>query len=310
MKPSLDLLPFTSQLARSLGFRGTVLLFINYYLTAKIFRAVTPAFGRLAAVEARLEGEYRAGVGRVGRESDEVACQSALPSVFHAWDDANAMNSIYKVGLLPTFAHLLHSITILLFLHFLSSPIVLSSDQYPSPSLPIPQNLNQYPSQIRIAYEWTEDFVIKYLWSAAGYGLIAVPLLITRKRSRGAGVVDGEGKGGEGKRGRKHKDGADGTVAARTESECFSAWRVTDSVLVSLWFYIPHQSKKTNKLAAYISNRYLLSLADTGGRLMHAYKDHTTIPSSQPDDDWYRLTSCIYPMEKSSRIPTTPTSPH
>lgn len=49
------------------------MLFLNYYLTAKILRAVTPAFGRLAAVEARLEGEYRAGMGRVGRESEEVA---------------------------------------------------------------------------------------------------------------------------------------------------------------------------------------------------------------------------------------------
>jgi len=36
-------------------------------------RAVTPAFGRLAAIEARLEGEYRRGVGRVGRESEQVA---------------------------------------------------------------------------------------------------------------------------------------------------------------------------------------------------------------------------------------------
>jgi ATP-binding cassette subfamily D (ALD) long-chain fatty acid import protein len=40
-------------------------------------------------------------------------------------------------------------------------------------------------SQIRIAYEWTEDFVIKYLWSAAGYGLIGVPLLLTRTHSIG-----------------------------------------------------------------------------------------------------------------------------
>lgn len=40
--------------------------------------------------------------------------------------------------------------------------------------------------QIRIAYEWTEDYVIKYLWSAAGYALIAVPILYTRtKRSLG-----------------------------------------------------------------------------------------------------------------------------
>lgn len=39
----------------------------------KILQAVTPAFGRLAAIEARLEGDYRAGVGRVGRESEEIA---------------------------------------------------------------------------------------------------------------------------------------------------------------------------------------------------------------------------------------------
>ena len=73
LKPSLDLVLFTSQLSRSLGVRGTVMLFLNYYVTAKILRSVTPAFGRLAAVEARLEGEYRAGMGRVGRESEEVA---------------------------------------------------------------------------------------------------------------------------------------------------------------------------------------------------------------------------------------------
>ncbi|KAG2340858.1 hypothetical protein BDR05DRAFT_966436 [Suillus weaverae] len=40
--------------------------------------------------------------------------------------------------------------------------------------------------KIRIAYGWTGDFIIKCVRSAAGYGLLAVPLLITRKRSRGA----------------------------------------------------------------------------------------------------------------------------
>ncbi|KIK21444.1 hypothetical protein PISMIDRAFT_546129 [Pisolithus microcarpus 441] len=141
MKPSLDLLLFTSQLARELGFRGTVLLFVNYYITVKILRAVTPAFGQLAAVEARLEGEYRAGVNRVARESEEIAFydggareREILTRVYLRL--IRHINSIYK---------------------------------------------------IRIAYEWTEDFVIKYLWSAAGYGLIAVPLLITRKH-RGGGT--------------------------------------------------------------------------------------------------------------------------
>ncbi|KAG1811769.1 ABC transporter transmembrane region 2-domain-containing protein [Suillus subaureus] len=73
MKPSFDVLLFTSHLARFFGSRGTVLLFINYCVTAKILRAVTLALGCLAAVEDRLEGQYRAGVGRVGRESEEVA---------------------------------------------------------------------------------------------------------------------------------------------------------------------------------------------------------------------------------------------
>lgn len=73
LKPFLDLTLFTSQLSRTLGFRGTVALFLNYYVTAQIIRAATPAFGKLAAVEARLEGEYRAGVGRVGREAEEIA---------------------------------------------------------------------------------------------------------------------------------------------------------------------------------------------------------------------------------------------
>jgi ATP-binding cassette subfamily D (ALD) long-chain fatty acid import protein len=75
----LDLVLFTSQLSRSLGFRGTVLLFVNYYATITILRAVTPAFGRLAAVEARLEGDYRAGMGRVGREAEEIAQVFILP---------------------------------------------------------------------------------------------------------------------------------------------------------------------------------------------------------------------------------------
>ena len=73
---------FTSQLSRTLGARGTVALFLNYYVTARILRAVTPAFGRLAAVEARLEGEYRAGVGRVGREAEEIAYVKSRLSMY------------------------------------------------------------------------------------------------------------------------------------------------------------------------------------------------------------------------------------
>ncbi|PBK71003.1 hypothetical protein ARMSODRAFT_884471 [Armillaria solidipes] len=138
LKPSLDLVLFTSQLSRSLGARGTVLLFCNYYATVAILRAVTPAFGKLAAVEARLEGEYRAGMGRIGRESEEVAF----------YDGGARERSILTAAYMRLIKHV-NSIY-----------------------------------KIRIAYEWTEDFVIKYLWSAAGYMLIAVPLLYTRRRRR------------------------------------------------------------------------------------------------------------------------------
>ncbi|KAI5120609.1 hypothetical protein M0805_008085 [Coniferiporia weirii] len=139
MKPTLDMFIFTAQLSRVLGARGTVLLFANYYVTVRILRAVTPAFGRLAAVEAMLEGEYRAGMGRVGRESEEIAFyaggareRSILWNAYLRL--VKHINSIYK---------------------------------------------------LRIAYEWTEDFVIKYLWSAAGYCLISIPVLFTRKRTVG-----------------------------------------------------------------------------------------------------------------------------
>ncbi|KAI9459179.1 ABC transporter transmembrane region 2-domain-containing protein [Lactarius psammicola] len=135
LKPLLDLTLFTSQLSRTLGFRGTAALFLNYYITARILRAVTPAFGRLAAVEARLEGEYRAGVGRVGREAEEVAF----------YDGGHREREILWRAYLRLIKHV-NSIF-----------------------------------KIRIAYEWTEDFVIKYLWSAAGYCLISIPVLFTRR---------------------------------------------------------------------------------------------------------------------------------
>ncbi|KDQ60342.1 hypothetical protein JAAARDRAFT_174405 [Jaapia argillacea MUCL 33604] len=188
LKPSFDLLLFTLQLSRSLGYRGTALLFINYYVTASILRAVTPAFGRLAAVEARLEGEYRMGVGRVGREGEEIAF----------YDGGKREWSILRRAYLRLIKHV-NSIY-----------------------------------KIRIAYEWTEDYVIKYLWSAAGYGLISIPVLL--HRSRDVGVQTRQ------RSERAEDERPDDAVASRTED--------------------------------YISSRrLLLSLADAGGRLMYAYKD-------------------------------------
>lgn len=142
MKPALDMFIFTAQLASGLGFQGSVLLIANYMLTASILRAATPAFGRLAAVEARLEGEYRAGVGRVGRESEEIAF----------YDGGSREKDILTRAYLRLIKHV-NSIY-----------------------------------KIRIAYEWTEDFVIKYLWSAVGYILISGPVFFPRMRDQGVQV--------------------------------------------------------------------------------------------------------------------------
>ncbi|KAI0088220.1 ABC transporter transmembrane region 2-domain-containing protein [Irpex rosettiformis] len=187
LKPSLDLLLFTSQLSRTLGVRGTLLLFLNYYITARILRAVTPAFGRLAAVEARLEGEYRAGMGRVGRDSEEVAF----------YNGGGRERDILWRAYLRLIKHI-NSIC-----------------------------------KIRIAYEWTEDYVIKYLWSAAGYGLISIPVLLTRRK--------------------RH-------VGTQASTGSVSDERINDEVANRTETYIS-------------SRRLLLSLADAGGRLMYAYKD-------------------------------------
>ncbi|TFK47575.1 hypothetical protein OE88DRAFT_1811031 [Heliocybe sulcata] len=189
IKPSTDLVLFTLSLSRSLGPSGTALLFLNYYVTASILRAVTPAFGRLAEVERRLEGEFRAGVGRVGREAEEIAFYDGgkreLDILWRAYTRLiKHVNSIFK---------------------------------------------------IRIAYEWTEDYVIKYLWSAAGYGLISIPVLMGKTRSLGVQASPSSKPNTD-------SDGPDNAVANRTEN--------------------------------YISSRrLLLSLADAGGRLMYAYKD-------------------------------------
>jgi ATP-binding cassette subfamily D (ALD) long-chain fatty acid import protein len=54
-KPVLDMIIFNFQLARSIGLTGMGGLSINYIITALIMKSVTPAFGKLAAEEAKLE---------------------------------------------------------------------------------------------------------------------------------------------------------------------------------------------------------------------------------------------------------------
>ncbi|KAK4685379.1 hypothetical protein P7C73_g4775, partial [Tremellales sp. Uapishka_1] len=135
-KPTLDMVIFTSQLAAALGPLGTAGLFINYAFSAYVLKWATPAFGRMAATEARLEGEYRAGLSRIGRDGEEVAFynggareKSILWSAYHTL--ATHIHTVFKV---------------------------------------------------RIPYGMTEDYVIKYFWSATGYVLMSIPILFPAVR--------------------------------------------------------------------------------------------------------------------------------
>ncbi|KAG5461753.1 MAG: ABC transporter transmembrane region 2-domain-containing protein [Olpidium bornovanus] len=71
-KPILDTVIFNYQLTRSIGLSGMLGLLANYFVTASVLRAVTPAFGRMAATEAMLEGDFRAVHARLIMNAEEV----------------------------------------------------------------------------------------------------------------------------------------------------------------------------------------------------------------------------------------------
>ena len=72
-KPLVDLGVFSYQLFRSLGPLAFAGLFVNYVATAALLRTCSPPFGKLKAVEARREGEFRALHTRLIANAEEVA---------------------------------------------------------------------------------------------------------------------------------------------------------------------------------------------------------------------------------------------
>ncbi|KAJ2744638.1 ATP-binding cassette long-chain fatty acid transporter pxa1 [Coemansia sp. BCRC 34301] len=72
-KPTLDTIIFNIQLIRGVGLQGTVGMFAMYMATASLLRAWTPAFGKMAAAHAELEGEFRANHSRLITNAEEIA---------------------------------------------------------------------------------------------------------------------------------------------------------------------------------------------------------------------------------------------
>ncbi|ODQ67448.1 hypothetical protein NADFUDRAFT_81921 [Nadsonia fulvescens var. elongata DSM 6958] len=72
-KPTVDFIVFSSQLSKNLGGVALAGIFANYFATAWLLKRISPAFGRLAATEAALEGEYRHSHSRLITNAEEIA---------------------------------------------------------------------------------------------------------------------------------------------------------------------------------------------------------------------------------------------
>ncbi len=59
-KPVFDIILFSRRLAETVGYEGPALIFGWYFISAVVIRFISPPFGKLTAIEQKLEGEYRA----------------------------------------------------------------------------------------------------------------------------------------------------------------------------------------------------------------------------------------------------------
>jgi ATP-binding cassette subfamily D (ALD) protein 3 len=72
-KPILDIILFSKKLAEVVGWEGPGMIFGWYFISGCIIRLISPAFGKLTAIEQRIEGEYRAKHTDLINHSEEVA---------------------------------------------------------------------------------------------------------------------------------------------------------------------------------------------------------------------------------------------
>ncbi|KAI8609711.1 ABC transporter transmembrane region 2-domain-containing protein [Chytriomyces sp. MP71] len=207
-KPILDLVIFNYQLSRSIGTKGTFALSINYLVTASLLRALTPAFGKMAAIEAKLEGDFRGAHSRVITNAEEIA-------FYHG-------GNLEKSVLDRTYLNLV-------------------------------KHLNRVYG-IRIAYNMFEDMIIKYGWSAIGLLISSIPVFYpeyagAETKAREAAIE------AQDMREREHRKFMgvaedDGTAAVSVDR------------------------KTGSRTQGFITNKkFLISLADAGGRIMYSYKE-------------------------------------
>lgn len=72
-KPILDIILFSRKLSVLLGWQGPGYIIMWYIFSTFVLRALSPAFGRLTAIEQQLEGSYRACHTDLVHHSEEIA---------------------------------------------------------------------------------------------------------------------------------------------------------------------------------------------------------------------------------------------
>jgi len=72
-KPVLDIFMFSRKLAEVVGWEGPAITFTWYILSGFIIRFISPPFGKLTAIEQKIEGEYRSKHSDLLNHSEEIA---------------------------------------------------------------------------------------------------------------------------------------------------------------------------------------------------------------------------------------------
>ncbi|CAD8074471.1 unnamed protein product [Paramecium sonneborni] len=72
-KPILDIILFSKKLAVSIGYQGPMYVFLWYFFSGVLLKLVSPAFGKLTAIDQKLEGEYRNVHSQLLYHAEEVA---------------------------------------------------------------------------------------------------------------------------------------------------------------------------------------------------------------------------------------------
>jgi ATP-binding cassette subfamily D (ALD) long-chain fatty acid import protein len=75
-KPILDTIIYNWQLIQNVGGEGVFFMNVLVHSTAAVIRVITPAFGKMAAEEQRLEGDFRFVHSRLIENAEEVALYS------------------------------------------------------------------------------------------------------------------------------------------------------------------------------------------------------------------------------------------